>query len=650
MCGIVGAVSAKGVAPGRLEAMSDVLTHRGPDGFGYVLFSSEEGVRSWINRPMPTEGSGLDLVGFGHRRLSIIDLSEENAQPMMDSSGRHCVVHNGEIYNYVELREELEQLGYVFRTEGDTEVLLNAYAAWGPDCVNRFNGMWAFALLDVEKRLVFFSRDRFGIKPLYYSASPDGAFLFASEIKGLLAGADAPSAPDLEVLADFLVRGRRPGAERSFFEGIRQLLPAHSGVLLLDRLDEGLKTSRYWQLPEERERCTKSHAVERFRDLLVDAVRVHARSDVPVGTCLSGGLDSSSIVCIAEQLRKENRIPRYAHTAIGYVAPEGEFCERQYMDEVARATSTRMHYVEVDQESFERNLDRIVACQDEPFGSASIAVQWYVFERAQEEGLKVMLDGQGADEALGGYLYYFTMMGTHLLSRGNIPAAALLGLRYLIRYGTLPLPPNALSLRRYAALLPRPLAKLLRTAVRASRGHSVVEALPSPVTPQLQELAGVGDRRSLPDLDEALRGQFERDSLPGLLRFEDRNSMTHSIEARVPFLDYRLVEHAFRLPLDLVIHGATTKYVLREAMKGILPETVRSRKDKIGFRASPGLTTRLLEVRKDLLLSNETEVEKDWFNTNGIEALLRLVGRQPSLEFVLWKLLNTKMWARTHWG
>lgn len=408
--------------------------------------------------------------------------------------------------------------------------------------------------------------------------------------------------------------------------------------------------SQYWQLPEERERWTKRRAVEEFRELLVDAVRVHARSDVPVGTCLSGGLDSSSIVCIAEQLRKENRIPRYAHTAIGYCAPEGEFSERRYMDEVARATSTRMHYVEVGQESFERNLDRIVACQDEPFGSASIAVQWYVFERAREEGLKVMLDGQGADEALGGYLYYFTMMGTHLLSRGNLPAAALLGLQYLFRYGTLPFPPNALSLRRYAALLPRPLANLLRIAVRASRGRPAAEAPPSPLTSQLRDLAGAENRRNLPDLDGALRGQFERDSLPGLLRFEDRNSMTHSIEARVPFLDYRLVEHVFRLPLNLLIHGATTKYVLREAMKGILPEAIRSRRDKIGFRASPGLTMRLLEKRKELLLNNETALERDAFNREGIEALLRLAGTQSSLEFVLWRLFNTKMWARAHWG
>jgi len=649
MCGIAGVVSKRDVAPEQLELMSDALTHRGPDGFGYMLFSLEDGVRTWINRPITVDRPGLDLVGFAHRRLSIIDLSEENAQPMPDSSGRCCVAYNGEIYNYVELRAELERMGYAFRTEGDTEVLLNAYAAWGVDCVSRFNGMWAFALLDAREKLVFFSRDRFGIKPFFYTLSHDGEFTFASEIKGLLAGADGPGAPDLEVLADFLVGGRRPGPERSFFDGIRQLPPAHSGILLLDRLDEGLKTFQYWQLPEERERWPKRRAVEDFRELLVDAIRLHARSDVPVGTCLSGGLDSSSIVCVAEQLRKENRIPRYAHTAIGYCAPEGEFSERWYMDEVARATSTRMHYVEVGQESFERSLDRIVACQDEPFGSASIAVQWYVFERAREEGLKVMLDGQGADEALGGYLYYFRTLGMQHLSRGNLPAAALLGLRYYLRYGTLPFPPSAFSLRRYAALLPRPLTTVLRVAARASRGRSAVTPPPSPLAQDLREMAGGEDRRIQPGLDGILKAQFERDSLPSLLRFEDRNSMTHSIEARVPFLDYRVVEYAFRLPVRFLIHGATTKYVLREAMKGILPETIRSRRDKIGFRASPGLTKRLLEARRELLLSNETGVERDWFDTNGIEALLRLAGTQTSLEFVLWRLLNTKMWARAHW-
>jgi len=651
MCGIAGLIADAGISPEQLSAMSTALAHRGPDGFGYALYSSEDGVRTWINRTIPTEQSERSVLGFAHRRLSIIDLSEENAQPMCDRTGRCCVAYNGEIYNYVELRKELEVLGFGFETTGDTEVLLNAYSAWGPDCVERFNGMWAFALLDAERRIVLLSRDRFGIKPLYYSFHFDGTFSFASEIKGLLAGRGEPCAPDVGVLAGFLAQGRRPGGERTFFEGIQQLPPAHSAVVRLDQIGEGPNVSRYWSLPEARESYSKRRAVREFGELFADAVRIHARSDVPVGTCLSGGLDSSSIVCVAEGLRKDGRIPRYAHTAIGYCASEQEFSERRYMEEVARATLTRMHYVTVDDESLSRDVDRIVSCQDEPFDSASIAVQWYVFARAREEGLKVMLDGQGADEALAGYLNDLRLVGAYHLSRGHRLAAVAFASRYLLRYGEWLLPPVTRPLKRRAARLVSRFRTKGQIAARKPKGRAGAEDdTSSAITWELRALVLPKPRREPGDLDGMLRLQLQERSLPGLLRFEDRNSMAHSIESRVPFLDHRLIELDFRLPLDLLIHGLTTKYVLREAMRGILPETIRARRDKIGFRASPRLTMGLVEKRKDLLLSQETALEREWFDREGIKALLARADTEPSLERRLWKLLNVKLWAREHWG
>jgi len=651
MCGIAGLIAESGIAPERLLMMSAALEHRGPDGSGYALYSPEDGIRAWINREIPSGQAERSIVGFAHRRLSIIDLSEENAQPMCDRTGRCCVAYNGEIYNYVELRTELEALGFWFETDGDTEVLLNAYLAWGPDCVTRFNGMWAFALLDVERRTVLLSRDRFGIKPLYYDLRSDGTFSFASEIKGLLAGRDEPCAPDLETLAGFLAQGRRPGGERTFFEGIQQLPPAHSAVLRLDQTGRGLEMSRYWSLPEARETCSKRCAVRDFSELFSNAVRIHARSDVPVGTCLSGGLDSSSIVCVAELLRKEGSIPQYAHTAIGYCASEEEFNERLYMEEVARATSTQMHYVTVDDESLSQDVDRIVSCQDEPFGSASIAVQWYVFRRAREEGLKVMLDGQGADEALAGYLNDLRLMGEYHLYRGNRLAAVAFASRYLLRYGEWLLPPVTRPLKRRAARLVSRFRTEERIAARKPRERVEAEdGSPSAITRDLRALVLPKPRREPGDLDGMLRLQLQERSLPGLLRFEDRNSMAHSIESRVPFLDHRLIELVFRLPLDLLIHGLTTKYVLREAMRGILPESVRTRRDKIGFRASPRLTMGLVEKRKDLLLGQEIAFEREWFDREGIKALLARADTEPSLERRFWKLLNVKLWAREHWG
>lgn len=647
MCGIAGVISASGVVSGRLEAMAAALAHRGPDGFGYLLCSREGEPQTWINRGIPPVEAASSIVGFAHRRLSIIDLSEENAQPMVDSSGRYCVVYNGEIYNYIEVREELEQLGYIFRTEGDTEVLLNAYAAWGADCVSRFNGMWAFALLDVEKRLVFLSRDRFGIKPLYY-AQQDGAFVFASEIKGLLA-AGITSSPDAGVLADFLIAGRRPGAEGSFFEGIRQLPPAHSGYVRLEQPASSLEIVRYWGLPVAREKFATRRAVDEFRELLTDAVRLHARSDVPVGTCLSGGIDSSSIVCLSELLRARGESPRYTHSAVGYCASDEQLSEREYIEMVARATSTKVHYVEVSQDEFDRRAVDIVRCQDEPFGSASIAVQWFVFRRAREEGLRVMLDGQGADELLGGYLYNFAVIGKLLLSRGNLPAAALLALRYLLRYGSLPFSLNAMSLHRHGSLLPSPAARLLRAVARTLASRETAIPPPSAFKAELRTLTSESERRDLPDLAGALKAQFERDSLPGLLRFEDRNSMAHSVEARVPFLDYRLVERAFQLPTDFLIRGVKTKHILREATKGILPHAIRTRKDKIGFRASPSLTLRLVDRRREELIRNATSYERDWFDIKGVRHLLGQGEFDASREVALWRLWNTKIWLREHW-
>jgi asparagine synthase (glutamine-hydrolysing) len=652
MCGIAGIVQTAGISAAELTGMCRAIAHRGPDGFGYMILSPSNGICVSHNEDLDPELSAGACVGLAHRRLSIIDLSEENSQPMVDRTGNRCVVYNGEIYNYIELREELQKLGYSFRTEGDTEVVLYAYDAWGADCVSRFNGMWAFALLDTSRHTLFLSRDRFGIKPLYYTAGPTG-FAFASEIKALLQAAQTHVFPHPATVAEFLSAGLSDTSEDTFYEGIRQLAPGHNAEVDVQSLQPP-RITRYWSLPESRGKHAVPEAVEEFRELLMDAVRLHARSDVPVGTCLSGGLDSSSIVCVSEILRKRGEIPRYTHTAFGYCAPEGEFCERKYIELVTQATSIDTNYIHVSQEEFDKSVTKIMACQDEPFGSASIAAQWFVFRRAREAGMKVMLDGQGADEALGGYQHYLITMALRLLSEGDLFRLTLLLARYRARFGAFPLPPNAFSFRKHVARLPRPLAYMATMPSRLARAaskRSPVSKPPEPFSPEMQAL--VRSRAApggYPALDEKLRAQLESESLPALLRYEDRNSMDHSIEARVPFLDYRLIQFVFGLEDSLKIRGATTKYILREAMRGILPEEIRTRRDKIGFKASPGLTARMVSREKESLIRNETTVEREWFRPEGVREFIDLALRTPSLEFMLWRIVNAKLWMRRNWG
>lgn len=655
MCGIAGIISTNGIEKGHLAAMSAALQHRGPDGYGYMLYSELEGVQVWLNEEISDYRQELDTVGFAHRRLSIIDLSAANSQPMVDESGTYCVVHNGEIYNYIELRKELENLGYSFKTTGDVEVLLRAYEAWGPACMEKFNGMWAFALLDTRNQCVILSRDRFGIKPLYYTIQ-DNSIYFASEIKGLLAIPSIDREPNQRIVAKYLLTGLLDDTEETFFEGIYQLPAAHWAKIPLKTGTLTISPKPYWSFPTTAFQGTEKDAIEQFRKLLLDAVRIHARSDVPVGTCLSGGLDSSSIVCASELLRKKDLIPSYSHTAFGYCPAKGRWSEREYMNVVARATSVSMHYVAVSQEDFENTIPRIIQEQDEPFGSASIVAQWFVFERAKKEGMTVMLDGQGGDETLAGYHHYFATIALDLLHRRRIMRYLALRSRYEKVIGEFPLPYRLLSLRTIISVIPSSLVDLLRPLIwlakRRSRRISIAKSRGSPFTEALIEqcLAEQSAPRRRRTLNEELQAQVQSSSLPALLRYEDRNSMAHSIEARVPFLDYRLVELLFRLPQNLKINGVTTKYILREAMKGILPESIRTRKDKIGFKADPALTFSFLRKHSDDLLCNKTCFEERWFAPHGIEALLNRCDQSSSDEFLLWRILNMKLWLHHHWN
>jgi asparagine synthase (glutamine-hydrolysing) len=637
VCGIAGIVATAGVDLPALGRMSQAIEHRGPDGSAYLLHRTGLAVAGSLDaRELESEAGAT--VGFAHRRLSIIDLSHASDQPIVDAGGRLALVYNGELYNYVELREALQREGQEFRTTGDSEVVLLAYKHWGERCVDRFVGMWAFAILDLDKRQVFLSRDRFGIKPLFYSVAP-GAFRFASEIKGLLAGGEVHAEPNETAVRTFLLLGRADSTEESFFSGIQRLMPAHNAIVSLEQ-PERVRTTRYWSHPDEAYTGSLTDATEEFAELFADSVELHARADVAVGSCLSGGLDSSAIVCVAQELREQGKIPAYAHAGFGYVPQDASLSERKYMEAAAERADLRMTYVEAAPDRITDVIPIIARQQDEPFGTASIVVQWLVFEAAREAGLKVMLDGQGADEVLGGYHSYLTMSARIMLRQWQF-----------MRYARFAAEHEHLHARR-------PLARrdAVATVVPGLRRLARGRFTPPPAAVGVMSAdlhrgwQDVDDGAATPrSLNEILRraGSVQ---LPALLRFEDRNSMAHSIEARVPFLDHRLVEFAFRLPGDYKIRGAQTKHILRRALDGTLPDAVRTRRDKVGFRPDPGVTWKFAELHRDSLLEARTPYEERWFDRAGLERLMTGADRSEGCEYALWRAISTKLWLRSHWA
>jgi asparagine synthase (glutamine-hydrolysing) len=616
MCGICGVVALERPAEVDTAArMARELDHRGPDGAGAY------------------DAPG---VALGFRRLAILDLSDAGMQPFASEDGRHVLVHNGEVYNYRELRAELESRGHRFRSATDTEVVLAAYREWGERCVERFNGMWAFALWDARERTLFASRDRFGVKPFYYRL--DGARLaFASELKAFRADTASGLEPNGRAVRDYVEQGYVDHTSETFFAGIVKLPPAHC----LSFGPAGLRTWRYWAL--EPRRPPAGDPADEVRELFLDAVRLRLRSDVPVGTCLSGGIDSSAVACAVDHLLRteaENARPvgERQRTFTAFFAERG-FDERPYAEAVVARTRAEPHWITFDDRELVDVLPAIVETQDEPFGSTSIVAQWFVMREARRAGLKVMLDGQGADETLAGYHSYFGPRFADLLASGRLRElrAEVGGYRRLHGAGAAA---AAVALAR--PFLPHRVRWLARGRVRG--GAALVGA-------GLRGLAPTPEENGTPYRDR-LRRQLHliltQRGLPELLRYEDRNSMAHSLEARVPFLDYRLVELLFSLDADQLIERGRTKAVLRRALGDLLPPVVRDRVDKIGFVTPEArwLRGRLGELAADVFASR-TFAERGLVDAAAARRRLERHRRgELDAGFELWRALNLELWAR----
>jgi len=554
MCGIAGIIQSN---PGRfqlsqLQQMTDAIAHRGPDGAG-----------EWCNQN--------NTVLLGHRRLSIIDLSSAGEQPM-HYLDRYSIVHNGEIYNYTELRNLLQQKGYQFRSQTDTEVIAAAWDYWKEDCLQHFDGMFAFAIWDQQEQELFAAVDRFGEKPFYYTLEED-ALVFGSEMKALWA-AGINKAPNLQMLFNFITIGYTSNPEKkeeTFYQQIYRL-PAAS-YLVYSLPDQLLEIQTYWKIDPEKEQSSISDeaAISQFHELFQRSVSRRMRSDVPIGSSLSGGLDSSSIAAMVFALRSSN----YSGKAFTAAFPGFEKDESKYAKQVADRFELEQHLVNITATDLMQDWEKLCLHQEEPFGSSSSYAQFKVYELAKENGIKVLLDGQGADEILAGYHKYYKWYWQELFRKsklnrsGERKAALELGINEPFTWKN-----------RIAAWFPS-------FASIVIENQYLAKALAHPDLTKTFVQQQSRDAYYTPPDHFTLNGVLHFNSfvhgLEELLRLADRNSMAHGREVRLPFLSHELVEFLFSLPSHFKIRKGRTKWLLRESMKNTLPETITWRTDKVGF-------------------------------------------------------------------
>jgi asparagine synthase (glutamine-hydrolysing) len=606
MCAIFGVLDTAGVNQALMREMSAMLRHRGPDDEGFAL-CAERDVQAVGGADTPAAVYGLDsacrpagMIGdtstafplvLGHRRLAIHDLSAAGHQPM-SAAGRFWIIFNGEVYNFIELRAELAALGHRFRTNSDTEVILCAYIEWGEQCLHRFNGMWALAIYDRERRILFVARDRFGVKPLYFGFE-GGRFAFASEIKAVLLASGVRARANMDRLMDFLVWNISDHTDQTMFDGILQLPAGHYAQIDVGEAIDGLralvpadmKLVRWYALQPRQ--VDGVAAADMLRETLQSAVGLRLRADVPVGSCLSGGLDSSSIVCLIKAVLGDGAAG--SQKTFTARSDDSAYDESRYAQAVIDQTGVDPHYVTPLPERLFQDLERIIWHQDEPFVSTSIFAQWCVFAAAREASVVVMLDGQGADEILGGYRGFFGAYLASLMSQARILgwAREVMALRREIGFGFARCVGYTL-----AYLRPQYAHFLGRFDSRAYGDRDWIDQARSAVFGRNPAVPGVGGLRSVRDMSVA---QITRTNLPMLLHWEDRNSMAFSVEARVPFLDYRVVELAVGLPDESKVGAGIAKRVLRQAMRKIVPDLVLDRRDKMGF-----VTAEELWVTRDL--------------------------------------------------
>lgn len=627
MCGIAGTWSR---IPQRMldEGLKNALRkieHRGPDDVGVCDWNLDNGGR----------------VSLGSTRLAILDLSPAGHMPMETVDGRYAITYNGEITNYVEVRKQLQALGHGFRSGSDTEVLLTAWTEWGHKCLERLEGMFAFAIVDRERRTLTLARDSFGVKPLFYAYEPGESLVFCSELPALLTMRAGKPQLCWQTAIDYLQWGSYDGASSTFITGVEKLLPAN--FITFD-IESGtiVQAERYWWPSVDTDATISiGDAAETVRELFLQSVRNNLRSDVPVGVALSGGIDSSAIACSMRYLEPDIPIQSFSFVAPGFAESEHE-----WVDQVVRATGAQSHLVSTSGSELLQDLDEMILAQGEPFGSTSIYAQYKIFQKVREQGVVVMLEGQGADEMFAGYSGYPGYRLHSLIETGKWGQAS----SFLREWSTWPGRTADHAIREtIAQLIP----------MTASRFMDAVRPGSSPLI-DYTKLRERGIRTGAPRLaqqphtwgkrlKDQLRTHLMVRGLPALLRHGDRNSMHFSIESRVPFLDRSLVQYALTLPESfLVAPDGTSKDIFRRAMRGIVPDAVLDRRDKVGFSTPQQTWLTELYARSGSRAQATGDSEIGFLRTDVWKGAARDILSEDELALGAgshWRLLNLRRWV-----
>jgi asparagine synthase (glutamine-hydrolysing) len=645
MCGIGGVfhLSGKQVNTDLLLEMNQKIRHRGPDDEGILLINttSDRVVNAsgpdtdpqLLNQLAPPENTIGANLGFAFRRLSILDLSPKGHQPMPSITGNCWIVFNGEIYNYLELRAELEALGYVFNSHTDTEVILNAYLAWGVDCQQRFMGMWSFAIWDSRKKRLFCSRDRFGIKPFYYYFDGE-TFLFGSEVKQFLV-----YPINKEINKEVIYKSLKIGAylinsNNTFYNAIH-ILP-HGHHLIVE--NGGVKIEPYYRLDPSTFASFKGtfqEAVEIYRELFQNTIRLHMRSDVEVGITLSGGLDSTAILATAFGLTDKT-----IKTFSSYFTHAPKYDEREWINLMINNFRVNPLFYSASAEEFLQNYQEMTWHHDYPVYGSSPAVNYLLMKKIKKSGIGVVLCGQGNDEMAGGYKHAFYRFYAQLIKSG----------KWETFINEFPVYLSDKSLGGSFSKISKIIASFLlkESSIYKLDAYFQKNMLSSTFN-DFKVFNNVEDLET-DKLSNFLYNNMMSTSVQTLLHFEDRNSMASSLEGRVPFLDHKLAEFLFSLPPEYKIHENKGKYIHRKAMQGIVPEGVITRKDKVGYLA-PGehywMKNEMKEFVESILKSSDFK-NRDLYNHRKIEKNYKnMLSGKTGDEQILWNVMSLEIWFKS---
>jgi asparagine synthase (glutamine-hydrolysing) len=661
MCGIAGIINPKGFQISNIRVMTDIVKHRGPDDEGFSIFEHLDSNPSCIGgistpaevytsgfnyapvAPKDQPESSLACIALGHRRLAILDLSPGGHQPMCDIKQRYWIVFNGEIYNYIELKEELSKLNYKFITNTDTEVVIAAWQEWGTDCLSRFNGMWAICIYDRIEKKLFLARDRFGIKPLYYWFAPDGSFCFGSEIKQFTVLPGWRAVLNRQRAYDYLVYSYTDHTDETMFDGVLQIPGGYFLYAEIDKLKPGeskrIPLKQWYQLKQDPYKGTFEEACVVFKQLFKGSVELHLRSDVPVGSALSGGLDSTAIVCEIDKLLKNADFHPLQKT-FSACSDDERYDERKWINIVIKNISAESFFVYPQLDQVFESLPSLIWCHDEPYQSQSPYFAFKVFTLAKSKNVKVMLNGQGADEYLGGYGQF-----SHARLARKTKKFKWRGIfkETKISKNFTPYTRSFITKLMLVSFLPYKIKRMLagshKNVVLENTliNNKILKAVNHPAN----ELLFVNN----PTIPEITQDGLFHSTLPKYLKWEDRNSMSNSVEVRVPFLYYKLVEFVYNLPEEYLDFAGERKKVMRHALKDLLPEEISRRKDKNGFITSeekwvkeenPGLFREKIKEAIDHSLGI--------INPSALKYFDNVVSNKIPFDYTYWRLILFSAW------